>query len=968
MLKGNSIVRRADLTSATRFISYCFCCFFISVFFSFQTLHGQEATQTGNPFQGILNAIAENEAVLEKYPDHDFTPNIMFQLTELYVKRARYEFQKQMQLFEEDEKKYDQGLITKEPVSPKINFGDAINMGFQLLEKYPNVAFRDKLMYRIAVCHLEQGDKDKTIEYLENLSAQTTEKKFLEESYFRLGEHYFDQKKYHTAIEYYRRLINSWDSPYFDMALYKLGWAYYNIDDYAQAISTLIYLIDDISLLEEVDVNLLGKSNADLRNEAIDYVAVCFADYNGPEKARLFLKDRTDKDYTEQILLKLAAVYQKRNYYDDAIVTLGILLDLFPYKQDAPKYQKIIVENYELSGEKERAHEARARFVAKYGPGSRWFQAIKDDSLRQNTIAVSEEFLYILGSEAQAKAQQSGSKLHYGLALNRYESYLQKFPNSERASKVRFYLSECLFEMGRYHAAADSYNKLLTEYPDSEFRETAAYNRVLSYNKMLMSNGHSAPTIISIKNFLGLRPERVDTVKAMNHPQAQFMLASNDYVSLFADSQKLPGVLMKYAQILYELSEFDLAKLAYKRVIDHPAEHSFLPQAYSMIAQCSFKQENFEESEDWFRKLAQQFPDSARYVNKAQKMIASSQFKAAESYLAAGDSAMAAREFENVAGTVTDPEVAERALFEAALLYDNIGKVAKAIAIYETISMRFPDSPHVDNSLFKAGVLSENQEDWRRAAHNYMALFRHNPSSEFAEKSLLSAARCYEYREDYEQARSSYQQYLQTFPNDPDRYLEAAFKKGEIAYQQHKYSLARRDFEFVISAYRNYTSQNRSVEKYIPANAQFLIAEILFDNFRNIKLIEPLQRNLKRKRATFKLVIKAYAGAAKFKVADWAIASSHKIGITFEDFANALLDAPRPANLSGVELVNYDKKLWESVLPFKKKALKTYQSNVKQARENDIQNQWVLESAKRMQALTAELGLAPMKMGHESGS
>lgn len=971
MTKGSKLLRRMNLL----YVKKCLralsatCTFLIITVSPYRTLFGQEAAvQNGGKLQGLLSAIAENEALLTKYPDSDFTPNLMFQIAELYVRKARYEFQQEMLIYEESEKKYDQGLLKKEPIIPRIDFADALRMCDNLLKKYPNVAFRDKVMYRIAVCHLEEGNKEKSVEYLQNLSYETTEKQYLEESYFRLGEYYFEQKDYEQAIDYYRRLLNSWDSAYFDMALYKLGWSYYNLDDFAQAISTLIYLVDDINLVEEVDNEYLGRTNADLRKEAIEFVAVCFADYSGPEKARIFLKDRTDKDYTEKILLRLAAVYQKRNYYEDANETLNILLELYPTKPDAPRFQRIIVDYYELAGERERANEARIRFMTKYGPGTPWFENIKDDSLRQSTMEVAEEFLYTLGTEAQANAQQSKSKLQYGLAVNRYESYLEKFPTSERSGKVRFYLSECLFEIGRYQEAADSYHKVVLDYPESEFRETAGYNRVLTYNSLLKNDRNQGSTVLYLRNFLGKHDARVDTIATASVTQGQLMQASNDFIIHFSSSSKLPEVLMNYAQILYELGEFGLAKEAYKLVVTHPSQHDFLPQAYSMIAQCSFKQNDYEESEDWFLKLSQQFPDSSRYVEKANKMIASSRFKLAETYVETGDIKRAVHEFERVANAVSDQDVAERALFEAALLYENMGDKYKAVGVYESLSRRFPNSTSVDKSLFKAGVLSEQLEDWERAATNYLAVYKFDPASQFASKSLFSAARCYESYEDYDKARTSYDEYLRTYREDPDRFLEAAFKKGEIAFNQRNYSLALRDFEFVISAFQAFVSQERDVEKYIPANAQFLIGEILFDSFRNIQLRQPLERSLKRKRSKFEQVIKAYTDAAKYKVADWTTASSYKIGLTFESFANTLLDSPRPARLNRSELVNYNQKLWESVLPFKKKALNTYQANVRQAMQNSLNNQWVTESKKRMEALAVELGIETIKLGHESGS
>ena len=50
------------------------------------------------------------------------------------------------------------------------------------------------------------------------------------------------------------------------------------------------------------------------------------------------------------------------------------------------------------------------------------------------------------------------------------------------------------------------------------------------------------------------------------------------------------------------------------------------------------------------------------------------------------------------------------------------------------------------------------------------------------------------------------------------------------------------------------------------------------------------------------------------------------------------------------------------------KALEAYQANLKQAAENNIDNNWVLESKKRVEALSTELGVTQVKLSQEVGS
>ncbi|MFQ5675178.1 MAG: tol-pal system YbgF family protein, partial [bacterium] len=401
----------------------------------FSQLNAQDSpNQDIKQGQNLAQAIHASEELLSKFPKNDFTPNVMFQLVELYAKRSVLNFERDMLIFEVAEENHDKGLTATEPVFPKIDYSDAISLATTLLEKFPNAGFSDKVIYRIAYCYLEQGDDAFAMEYFERLAQETDDKQLLEEAYFRLGEYNFEQKHYRTAIDYYDRPLTSWDSPYFDMALYKLGWSQYNIDNYSEAIGYFLYLIDDIKLLERLETELAGKTKTDLHAEAIEYAAICFAEFGGAEKAREFLSEHKDKPYTKTILLHLVDILQKRNFYTDAIDALKVLLDFYADEPEAAQFQKRIVENYELAGENKKADAARETLISEYGPGSDWLARLGDDDIKKDVLSVAENFLYTLGTAAQERARQTQDITEYDLAIEKYQRFIEKFASSDRVA------------------------------------------------------------------------------------------------------------------------------------------------------------------------------------------------------------------------------------------------------------------------------------------------------------------------------------------------------------------------------------------------------------------------------------------------------------------------------------------------------------------------------------------------------
>lgn len=905
-------------------------------------------------------AIRQCEDLIAKYPDNDFTPSVMFQLLELYYRKATDEFQARMEEYERKLVQFEKGELSVEPVIPRVSYSKTIQIGYRLLDKFPTAPFIDKVIYRLALCQQQEGNRQRAIELFSKLADEYTYSQYNDEANFRLAEQYFDQRDYQKAITYYSRLMDRWQSPFFDMALYKLGWSYYNIDEFTKAISTFVFLIDDLGRLEKAGSTHLGKTTADLREDAVTYVAECFAELGGARRLEAFLKEMGEKPYSQSIFLKLAEIYQKRNFYDESNEAYAALLRLWPLYEKAPEVQAKIIENYLKVDDPASAEKARETLVRNYGPGSEWLRKYPEGEVREQALKLVEENLYILGTEAQARAMKSRSAKDFSLAVARYNDFLQKFPDSELASRVQFYQAECYFELKDYYNACKAYEQVVLRYKESEHAPQAAYNRVvaaLSLIEAASGNGHASDsTTVYIKDFLGTG--EMQPVPVPGEYYNEFLTAANDFARIFPDHEKVPEVLMKLGETLFKLELYDLARQAYVAVVNRGSETAYTLQAYSMIGQSAFKQGDFVTAEKWYRRILDEFPDSTRYVEKARTMIGSAKFKLAESLKEKGQLDYAAQAFENIANETDNPDIAERSLLEAAVQYEKAGKLARAISIYENIPFRFPKSTSVDEALFKAATLAEQLPDYQRAADDYLELYRLRPHSLYAPKALFRAAQCFENLNNATKAVETYETYVATYRDDPDRLLEALVKIGGFALQMGNVKKAQEYYVRVLDEYHAFVREGKSVDEYPAAEAQYKIAEIYFDRYRQIELKEPLADNLKRKQKLFEQVVLACQNAAKYKVADWTTAALYRIGAAYEEFGRAFLESPRPRLEDQALLAQYEENLNQKVTPLKKKALETYRRNLALAEENNIQNSWVQLSRERAEKLTVELGLA----------
>ncbi|UCE06862.1 MAG: tetratricopeptide repeat protein [bacterium] len=926
-----------------------------------------DTTDTIDP-ELLKRTIKHHESIIAKYPNEPFIPNMMFELAEAYASKSQYEFKQKMKKYDEDIKRFENGELLVEPILPRISYKNTIEICYKLFEKYPDIPFKDKILYRLAICHLDEGNYDRVKEYFQRLIFETPQSPKISEAHFRLGEYYFNKRDFHKAIEQYKYLLENWDDPYFNMSLYKLGWTYYNINDYANAISTYIYLISDITLLETLNTELLGKTKADVQNEAIDYIAHSMTEYGGPATAKQLLDTKEAQSYAIDIFLRMGEIYKKRNFYPEAIQTYETLLALFPLHPEAPLIQKEIIECYEHEIEEEKVIKAKDVFVKKYGPNSQWLSHYPEGKVRDDAIALSQEMLFSLGTYYQAKAQEKNRVREYQLAIEKYEDYMKKFRKSENTPKVNYYLAECYYAINEFDKAADEYFKVMTLYGDNEFKDAAAYNRILSYYQLLKKNPKTDSTTFYLEDFLGEGGSLIP-IKVGCPYQVDLLKACNDFVRMLPQSENLLEVLMKYAETLYELSKWNLAAKVYQRaVIDDYKNSPYYGQAINMIAQCYFKLDDYQASEKWFQKLADAFPDSTQYVEKARKMISSANFKVAEKLRDDGDLTQAAVKFLTLAFNTSDLEITRASIFEAANQFEQTGELERAVKAYERMIKEQPNVTFIDELYIKTGLLHEKMENWSRASDNYLKLVRIKPDSKFAHRALLNAANCYEQLKLWNKAKLVYQQYIKDYAStDPDDYIETLYKLGEMSLNLKDKNNALKEFAQTVQRYKELKRRNISVEEYIPAKAQFMIGEINFEKYKQVKLVPPLNVSLKKKRNLLQTVLKEYVNAGKFQVAEWTTASLYKTGLTFEDLAEAFVNSPVPPELSSEEKQDYLNGLNQQAVPFKKKALEVYKANVASAEKSDIHNEWIVQSKQRMEKLIIELGLGT-KINHTQQS
>ena len=896
----------------------------------------------------LENAISKNENLLLKYPNSEFTPNILFQLSELYIKKARLDYARKMSQYEKQLKSFDSGKTAIEPTLPRIDFNDALHYLQELENQYPYISFIDKILYRMALCYQEENNPVKSQEYFDKLVSQAPNSPLVAESYFRLAEHYFDDGKYENAIKYYSKLVKKdmWNNNFFDMSLYKLGWTYYKLNKYPEAISNFMFLLKDIEAQERLQSQYLDRSSADLIDESLQYIAISFSEFGGPEKARDFLLSLGDNRYDDEILKRLGNIYKKQDRLEQAVAAYRILLETFPDVPYAPDIQMNIVACYKQLWKPQKANKEQENLVRNYGLESKWYKQIKDDSIRTHVRNVVRDALYNVGIFHQLQAREAGGdKDEYRQAIDWYNRFLQDFKNSPSAYKVLYFMSECEFQIGDFESAAENYSKIAHDTSNTEYLEDAAYNTILSYLKAAENYSDGKPVVFEVPRFLTVK----DTVRieVKNLPMKQFILASLEFPHLVKDGPRSVEVLLKLADELSKIQRYDLARAAYLTIINNYPESDYYGTTMMLVAQSYFKEEDYARAEKWYQSVLAALPDSSKLFAKAKGMVASSHYKLAEKLRESGKPIQAAKEYATAALKYPNSTIAEMALVQAGKQFEAIGDTISAAQIYENFLEKYPDSKLLDKVAVTAAAYREKLKQWDKAAADYLKLVEVN--SPLKAKALYFAANCYYTEKNLNKAIDLYSKYLTIFDNY-NHYVEALFKMGEGYYNQSNSQMALTFLNKAVNVYKEH--QNEKINPYYVANASFLIGEIHFKQYAAIEITSDFAQSLDAKKKYLKICLQDYKRTIDFRVAEWVTASYYEIGRAWEEFANAMINSPLPDNLSTEEVAAYQLKLNEAAAPLLKKAAKYFQANLKQAKKSHIDNIWIKKSQNHFASLT----------------
>ncbi len=481
--------------------------------------------------------------------------------------------------------------------------------------------------------------------------------------------------RYSAAIDTFRRaeILSGGRKPAIIPLYMGLGIAYYNKGNYLKAYQYFKSLTRYPEYREVYRDALYFAALAAYMNGAYDKVISLVNE--------LERKFPNTKKANDAAILKVFA-YRKKGELLKAIQELKKLIDRgHPRK---PKFEIILAEWYAEYGNYPKAIQQYERALSRY-------PLLKDTilaslayvekkygdnialapNLKVTNPLVGEILFYKPGMEAYKNGQMTK-------AQQRFERFIQFFPDDPRSAKLVAYLGQLLYQAGSYEKARDKLEYYLKKYPEGEDRPAVlkllgrVYYRLKDYRRaaevwdqfLREYPGHKDAAEVKklLQALIAERPEVAQYVKSEVGAEAVFNKALAAYkqgaypkalqlfekfVQLFPNSQYTPKATFNAGYIAYQMKEYDKAIQHFAEYVQKYPNGEDAENVLYLLGLAYFAKKDYDNAITYLTQFVQTFSNSDKLAD-AYKFLGFSYYKKYE----AGDesaraSALAA--FQNAA-------------------------------------------------------------------------------------------------------------------------------------------------------------------------------------------------------------------------------------------------------------------------------------------------------------------------------
>ncbi|HEU4459169.1 MAG TPA: tetratricopeptide repeat protein [Methylibium sp.] len=819
------------------------------------------------------------------------------------------------------------------------------------LKTYPNDPGNDRVLYQLSRAQEQSGELEPALKTLDRLVAEYPDTVHREEAQFRRGELLFAARDYPRAERAYATVLAgagpAQGGTFKERSLYMRGWSVFKQGRLDEALKSFFGVLDltvaNIPESELGDGSLeaipgLSRGDRELVEDTFRVASLSLANLQGAESIPAYIDSDARRSYEFRVYQQLGELYVKQERVKDAADTYAAFARKHPLHAQAPVLQTRVIEIYEKNGFDTLALAAKKDYVSRYGIDGAEFRRANPAGWERAQPLVKTH-LTELARHHHAVAQKNKASGDYQEAVRWYRLYLRSFPTDADAPGNHFLLAELLREDERYAEAAAEYERTAYDYPAHAKSADAGYAALLSYAGREKKTGGAEQRAV----------------------QKQAVESAQRYAAAFPGDARTGAVLTNAAEKLYAIGDGAQAALLAQQVLapGAKADASQRRVANTVLAHTAFERGDFAAAEKSYADVLALAPAADAKRGELVERQAAAIYKQGEKAREAGDAKAAVGHFMRVAQVAPQSTIRANAQYDAAAAQLGMKDWDAAAKNLEDFRARHPKHPLADEVSGKLAVAYLEQERWGQAAAEFEKLAEQKRDPKLAREALWQSGGLYERQAkanpstagvSRQAAAKAYERYLKQYPEPFENAMEARFRLATLAKQDGNATREAALMRELYNADRAAGSQRTARTRYLGASAALAMAAPAEAEYRKVQLVEPLARQLKLKKSRMEDVLKAYAVAADYGVADVLTATTHQTALLYQDFGRAMMKSERPRKLGKAELEQYNLMLEEQADPFLEKAVELHEVNARRASQG-VYDEWVRKSFKALAEL-----------------
>ena len=699
--------------------------------------------------------------IISLSPDPKEAPALLFRLGELYWEESKFFSFEANRKDDEllgamnrgDKAAQEQAKSDKAELTGKSKaYGKLATEEYKkIVQNYREFERTDEVLFFLGQFLMENNEDRAALVAYKRLIDKYPKSKYLPDAHFAFGEYYFNNARgkrdqIDKALASYKKAAEFPENQVYAFALYKQGWCYFNLADYAAAKDKYktVVLYGELAgaAAVEKDGGKSGK-NTLIREARTDFVRAYARDGDATAARAEFSKVASKPDDRFTMMKQLANLYYEDGKDREAALTFNALIKERPLSPEAPGFQGKIVDCVLRMGNKERT-VTQVRRLVKIMQDVEKAGVIKEEKDKKalaEAKELSERTLSNLAVTWHNEAKKTRDEETFAFADIIYGDYLTLFPENPKAYDLRFFWAELLNDnLQKYEKAAANYTIVvlqdarIIEAKDAagkakpgkpgKWLPNAAYNAVLAYDEVVKAEEASG----KLKTETG-----TDLQKKVAIPTSKRALldACERYIKYLPQGDKRVEIAFKAANIYYRYNHFDEAVKRFSDIaLNHP-EHKFengeraAEIAANLILDSYNLLQDYAKVNEWARrfynndKLA-----SGKFRDDLSKLIEQSAFKLVNQLEAKKEFAKAAEAYLTFVAEFPRSEIADKALYNASVDFYNAKMLDRAIETRKRIISKYPKSSFIPACIYANAEALEAIGDFDDAAASYEAYVR----------------------------------------------------------------------------------------------------------------------------------------------------------------------------------------------------------------------------------------------------